>query len=124
MLETLEEYYARLQRFASKAEGLTRMDKLLIKEYQLLDLLKELIRPDVDMSRLPEVVQAIAKDLEAIDHAFLNFTCVDEMAYLIITRYDDQDFVNKMLWYRDEFIQPVVFIHNEQDKSFKYFLDD
>lgn len=124
MLETLEEYYARLRCSASKAEGLTRMDKLLIKEYQVLDLLKELIRPDVDMSRLPEVVQKIATDLEAIDHAFLNFTCVDEMAHLINTRYGDQDFVNKMLWYRDEIIQPVVFIHNEKDGSFKYFLDD
>ena len=109
MRETLDEYYVRLRRFASETGGLTRMDKLLIKEYQLLDLLKEFIRPDVDMSRLPEVVQTIAKDLEAIDHAFLNFTCVDEMAYLINTRYNDQDFVNKMLWYRDEIIQPVVF---------------
>ena len=109
MRETLDEYYVRLRQFASETEGLTRMDRVLIKEFQLLNLLKELIRTDVDMSRLPEVIQAIAKDLESADHDFLNFTFVDEMAHLINTRYGDQDFVNKLLWYRDKIIQPIVY---------------
>lgn len=119
MRETLDEYYSRLRRFASETGGLTRMDRVLIKEYRLLDLLKEMIRPDVDMVRLPEVMQAIAKDLETVDHAFLNFTFVDEMAHLINTRYGDNDFVNKMLWYRDEIIQPTVFIDGKEHTQVK-----